>query len=471
MKKKAITIIIVVVLLLTIPLSLVLVGFCLPAQYGNTYYGVLPKMYEKLKSTEGKKIILVGNSAVAFGLDSELVESEIDGYSVCPFGLYGAIGTKAMMDLSRVNIGEGDIVILAPEQSSQSMSLYFNSEYMWNAVEGDFGMLKYIKNSDQMAGGFISYVGRKYNYYINGAPNPKDVYASSSFDENCKMIYDRPYNQLPLGYDAMSRISYDTQIFSSDFTDYLNDYSNFVSSRGATLLYGFAPVNAMGIALGTTEEDIDEFYNYIDGLLNCEILGNPNDYIFDKDWFYDSNVHMNTAGAVVYTRQLIKDLKVFLEDASPIEIEIPEKPQAPDDGETGEDGKDAALFNYEKNGSGWNITGLTEEGKTKTSIEIPDFYQGLKVLSFNVSVFAGNTTVEEIHIGKYIYGISDGSFSGCTNLKRLYVSPNAEPSDCSVYFALLERAPNCKILVPEAKIADYIFDYFWSRYGAYLVGY
>ncbi|MBP5242805.1 MAG: hypothetical protein J6Z36_03845, partial [Clostridia bacterium] len=367
MKRKVITIILSILFLLAIPVSLVIVGFCLPSQYSKTYYAILPKMYNRLKNTEGKKIIVVGNSAVAFGLESDLLEREIEGYTVCSFGLYGAIGTKTMMDLSRVNIGEGDIVILAPELMEQTLSLYFNSEFVWNAADGDFGILKYIENQSEMVGGFAGYVGRKYDYFINGAPNPTDVYAADSFDDNCKMIYERPYNQLPLGYDAAGRISYDTAIFASDFIEYINEYNQFVTKQGAKLFFGFTPVNASGIALGTTTEDIDNFYDYIDEVLDCEILGNPNEYIFDSDWFYDSNVHMNSAGAVVYTAQLVKDLKVYFDDSTPIGIEIPPKPEVPDDGATGEDGKNAELFTYEQSGTGWKITGLTEEGKSVSS--------------------------------------------------------------------------------------------------------
>lgn len=472
MKRKIFTVVIILILLISIPVSIVCVGFCLPAQYFNTYYAVLPKMFEKLKDTEGKKIVVVGNSAVAFGLDPKLAESELDGFCVRPFGLYGAIGTKAMMDLSRVNIGEGDIVVLAPEQMSQSMSLYFNSEYVWNAVDGDFGMLKYIKNGGEMAGGFMGYASRKFTYFCNNsAPNPSDVYSSSSFDEDLKMVYDRPYNKLPLGYDSMGRISYSKETFSRDFAEYINEYNGFVKSKGATLLFGFSPVNASGVQPGTALDDIDNFYDYLDGLLDCEILGSPHGYIFDSAWFYDSNVHMNSAGAVVYTERLVRDLKVYLGDSSPVEIEIPEKPEVPDDGEAGEDGKDAALFNYESEGSGLKITSLTEEGKKASSIEIPDFYQGKKVLSFDPSVFAGNTVIEEIRVGKYVYGIADYSFSGCTGLKRLYMPKDVQPSQCIAYFALLDGAPECMVYVPAEKVSAYVNDYFWSRYGAYIVGY
>lgn len=474
MKRRVITIVILLIFLLTIPLSLVCVGFALPSQYYNTYYAVLPKMFKKLKNTQGKKIIVIGNSAIAFGLDSKLVESEIEGYSVCSFGLYGAIGTKAMMDLSRVNIGEGDIVILAPEQASQPLSLYFSSEFLWNAADGDFSLLKYVKNRSEMAGGFLGYVGRKYNYFKNSAPDPTDVYASSSFDNNLKMIYERPYNVLPLGYDGMGRISFDTDVFSPAFAEYVNEFNRYVKKCGAELLFSFAPVNVLGIEAGTSEEDIDNYYDYIDGLLDCEILGSPQGYIFESDWFYDTNVHVNTAGSVVYSRQLVSDLKVHFSDSSPIKTQMPEKPQVPDDGVTGEDGKHSAYFTYEESGTGWNITGLTEEGKKATSIEIPDFYQGRKVLSFDTTVFAGNTAIEEIHLGRYIYAIEDGSFNGCENFKRLYVSPEVKnPDDCKAYFMLPDEewVRSFKIYVPQAKVSDYQNSYFWARLAAYFVGY
>ncbi len=471
-KRNLIAISIVLFLLISIPICLIAVGFCLPPQYGATYYAVLPKMYENLKKTTGKKIVVVGNSAVAFGLDPELMEGEMDGYTVCPFGLYGAIGTKAMMDLSRVNISEGDIVILAPEQVSQSMSLYFNSEYLWNAADGDFSILTGLRNSGEMVGGFLGYVGRKFAYFAGGnPPAPTDVYAAASFDARCKMTYARPYNKLPLGYDALSRISYDPALFSEDFADYINEYNRFVESRGATLLFGFAPVNLAGIEPETSEEDIDAFYDHVEGLLDCELLGDPKGYLFESDWFYDANVHVNSAGAVVYTDRLVRDLKAYLKDSSPDGIVLPEKPEVPEPDVGGEDGEDAALFTYEESGTGWNITGLTEEGKTRTVLTLPDFYEGKRVLSFDKDVFAGDTALEELHIGRYIYGIADGSFAGCTALRALYLHPDRAPSECSVYFALFDGAPLCRAYVPAGRLADYLNDYFWSRYGAYLTGY
>ncbi|MBE7088478.1 MAG: hypothetical protein E7370_03035 [Clostridiales bacterium] len=460
--------------LLIIPVALFIIGLTTPQQFGATYYGVLPKMVERLKTTEGKRIVVVGNSAVAFGVNGELIESEIEGYTVCPFGLYGAVGTKAMMDLSRENIKEGDIVILAPEQGAQSLSLYFNGETLWKCLDGNFDLLTRISFDDiaSMIGSYPAFISQKFGYLsTNSAPVPEGVYAASSFNERLDMIYDRPYNQMLMGFDSVERVSYDKSVMTAEFSEYVNEYNDFVTSKGATLLYGFCPINIQGVMPNTTEEDIDAFYDFLDETLNCEILGSPHNYLFDSDWFYDSNVHVNTAGSVVYTRQLVQDIKVYLGDSSKTEIVIPEKPVVPEEDVTGEDGKDAALFEYEETSYGYNIVALTEAGKQVTSIEIPDFYNGKKVLAFGADVFAGNTLIQEIHIGKNIKSILDDSFNGCTSLKSIYMSKEAKASDCAVYSGLFNGVTGCKIYVPKAEMTNYINDYWWGRHGSFIEAY
>jgi hypothetical protein len=470
MKRKIFAVIFVLILVLTIPVSLLAVGFLLPPQYGNTYYAELPAMYDRICKAEGKRIIFIGNSAMAFGLDVNTLEAQFEGYTVCSFGLYGAIGTKAMMDICRSQIREEDIIVLAPEQDTQSLSLYFNAEYLWNALDGNFRLLKTVsqENAGEMVGSYVPFASRKYKYYRNGdAPDPSGVYAKSSFDGNCQMIYERNYNCMS-GAEQDNPVCYDKEVFSASFGDYVNEYNKYVDSKGAKLLYGFAPVNLSGVESGTTQEEIEEYYDYVESYLDCSFLGDPLNYFFEREWFYDSNFHMNTAGMTVFTRQLICDLKAYFGDSSYTDIENPEKPALPDDGITGEDGVDADKFEYEEKDGKWTITGLTAKGKRASSLVIPDFYQGKKVVGFSAETFADDQTIEKITLGKYIASVKDHSFNGCVNLKMLCVNRDNSATDCAVYFSLLNGAPQCYIYVPAKKYGEYSTSYWWSRYAAYL---
>ena len=115
--------------------------------YGQTFLGELAPKYERLNAIDEPKVIVVGGSSVAFGLDSALLEQHV-GMPVVNFGLYATLGTKIMIDLSKANINEGDIVVLAPEMDAQTLSLYFNAEAALQGMESDWNMLRYIKKED-----------------------------------------------------------------------------------------------------------------------------------------------------------------------------------------------------------------------------------------------------------------------------------------------------------------------------------
>ena len=105
------------------------------AVYGNVFVAALGDKYERLLAADSEKIVVVGGSSVAFGLDSKLME-EKTGIPVVNFGLYAALGTKLMLDLSLPHINEGDTVVIAPELDAQTLSLYFNASTTLRALDG-----------------------------------------------------------------------------------------------------------------------------------------------------------------------------------------------------------------------------------------------------------------------------------------------------------------------------------------------
>lgn len=471
--KIVLTVAIFLIFLLAAPAALIGVGFGAPPQYGATYYAELQEMYARLKNTKGKRIIVVGGSSVAFGLRGDLMEREIEGYTVCPFGLYASIGTKFMMDLSKTCVREGDVVLLLPEQTHQSLSLYFGAEHVWKAADGNFEILggAPFENAGALAGAYPAFVSQKYDYLIhNSAPNPTDVYAKSSFDERCTLVYPRPHNVMEGGVDGVIT-SYRNSVADEEFLAYVNEYHRFLNNKGATLYFGFCPVNESSVETGTTAESIEDYRAYLSASLECEVMGTPQDYLFEKEWFYDSNVHCNSAGAIVYTRRLVKDLKGCLGDSSRVEIELPEKPELPQEQAGEGDNTNAGDFLYEEDGDGLKITGMTEEGKRLSKVTVPVAKDGKRVTGFTKETFAGNTAIEEIALQANIRSIEDGSFSGCTSLKKLIVPRDTPPNRCTVYFALTEGAPDLKIYVQKKYLSQYGNDYFWSRYAALLVAY
>lgn len=451
-------------LLCAIPTFLGLTAWVLPAQYGKTYYAELGDMLNRLETTQGKKIVVIGGSNVAFGLDVPLLESEFPEYTVCSFGLYGSLGTKAMMELAEPQIHAGDIVILAPELTEQSMSLYFSGETFLKCVEKQYQYITALDADDRdlVLGAFWTHLQNRWTYFrTQSAPNPQDVYAKSSFDEACNMIYLRTKNTMQGGYAKDSPVTISENLVNTDFVDYVNAFYQRISRKGAVLWYDFSPVNQEAV---TTDSDINGFFHALNQSLQCLIIGSPQAYLLDSGWFYDTNFHLNTAGAQLRTRMLAQDIHVAMGEAPVTNIAMPELPQedaSPENAVTS--GRDEN-FLYEVQDGAAVIVGLTEGGAAATRLVIPTTYEGLPVAEFAADVFAGNTVIEEIIIPDSVRLLYDGSFAGCENLKSILLLQTI-PDKIGVGSGLLTDT-SADLYVPQESYAYYTdTSYAWTQYA------
>ena len=119
MKKNFLTWLAAALALLALPAVLLGWGFLLPAQYGDTFMGELKYKVRYLDEAPGPRIVLVGGSGVAFGVDSALMERELPGYTVVNFGMYAALGTTVMLELSQELIRPGTSSSSSPSSRSR----------------------------------------------------------------------------------------------------------------------------------------------------------------------------------------------------------------------------------------------------------------------------------------------------------------------------------------------------------------
>lgn len=458
-------------------LAVFLVGVNSESRYGETYYGELHEMYTNLKNTEEKKIVVLGNSNVAFGFDSKLAEDLLkkDGldYKICNFGLYGSLGTKMMLDLSRNNINEGDIVIFTPEIGAAALCNYFSAEQAWYSLDSGMEMYKEFdsETKTELAANFPSYVSKKFALASKGEyASPSGVYAKSSFDERCDLKnYARPYNTMPNEVDVNVPISFDTSIYASDFIDYVNEYYRDIKARGAEMYYSYSPMNRKALTADATEK-ADALSDFIYDSFDFPLISDINDYILDSGWFFDTNYHLNESGMTLRTALLVNDLKNEFGITKKTEITLPEMPIAPTPGVTGEgDNTCAKCFTYSKDGNYYTVDGLTDEGMAKEDLIIPYQVDGLYVKAFNEDVFLNNENLKSVRIQKNISVIMDGSFTGCSNLEKIILD-HTEPGTISVG-ANLKSGTNCKIYVPNDALSKFMGDYTWGKYAKDLCGY
>ena len=397
-------------------------GFGLPVQFGDTFMGELKSKYERLKETSGKRIVLVGGSGVAFDCDSALMDDFFPSYKIVNFGMYAGLGTKAVMDLSENYIHEGDIVILSPEQSEQTFSDYFNGEYMWQAADGAFGMLRDLKseNFEAMLGNFPRFALEKLNYVMKGQkPQTDSIYQKKSFNIYGDIELDTcRENILPNGYDVNQKVRFTEDVVQPEFMDYMNDWAKRLEKKGAVVWYRYCPVNKLSV------EDMDDLAAYdvfLRQKLDFPVIGNPENSLMEAEWFFDTNFHLNQPGKEVNTVQLIRDMKAMLGDDRAVTVELPEKPHRT-----------------------WGeVSAETRIWTAKDS----ETYQG----------------EETIVIPENVTQIEDYAFSNCAGLKQI-VLEQKDPSKCIVGQHLLDGT-GAEILVPQMSVDSYKRNYFWSVYA------
>lgn len=447
------------VALLSIPLSMDITYLALPNVYQETFYGGMKNKIDRLYETKQKKIVIIGGSSVPFSIDSSLIEKYLPEYKVVDFGLYASLGTNIMLDLAYDSIKKDDIVILSPEISSQTLSMYYNPLETHKALEQNKNMffkLDYHMKQSMIAS-IPSFNGEKISYISKGiTPIPKDIYAASSFNEYGDIKVNREGNIMLDGVDNNNPISIDTSIIETAFIDKMNEFSNAVKEKGATTYYRFSPMNEAAI---NYKDDLTTFYNYLHNNLNFEILGNPYNAVKEKEWFYDTNYHLNSSGVIMWSKGLINDIKMSLDITSPTDIPDVDKPPLinPDTGKEG-DNTYLEYFEYLEKDDEVIITKLVKE---EEKITIPYRYNSKVIAAFNPDVFQ-NKNVKEITIQDNIRLLYDNSFSD-SSLTHLIIK-NDKPNSIGVGDHLLDGS-SASIYVSKDNLSAYQTSYNWAKYS------
>jgi hypothetical protein len=267
-------------------------------------------------------------------------------------------------------------------------------------------------------------------FLSHSAPNPDSVYRKSAFNEYGDITDVLPQNVMVKGYDENMTISYDIGLISNDYIDYLNNCSTSISQKGGILLFAYCPANKAAVTtsiVGDSGNDdysrndaLDEYHIFLNDHLSLAIIGDPHGSAMDKEWFYDTNFHLNSYGKTLYTRQLIRNLKVYLSDSSITAIDIPEKP--------------ALLY--------------TDNTTKKTLFS---------------TTYAGNSNILEVIIDNDIALIEDYAFKGCSSLKAIHIK-NTVPSSIQIGQHLLDGT-DANIYVPADALSLYKTDYRFSVYS------
>lgn len=281
-------------------------------QYNQGYCAAFRDKYD-LEHKEGDepRILLMGDSNVAFGFDSERIE-EAFGMPVVNMGLHGGLGQSFCMDIAKSGIREGDVVVILPCHYAYS-ARGIDGTLGWTLLENDLTLWTEVNPQDYPAlvKAFPSYLKHTLEHWVNKDGNLSvGIYARDRFNSYGDIITTRDNNVMGQGY-----LSEPAQLSVSEgLIDYYNEYSEYVTEQGAIMLAAGTPL--INRPDRPTDEEYAEFYEKVKSELQSDFISNWQDYIYPMEYFFDTNEHLNDIGRVYRTEQLIKDLENWKTNSS-----------------------------------------------------------------------------------------------------------------------------------------------------------
>jgi hypothetical protein len=236
----------------------------------------------RLMALDSPKIILVAGSNFAFGIDSELIETQT-GYPVVNLGLHAGVGYMFYAEMAKNNLKEGDIVVVGFEYDLYNGLM--DIESVLHTLEIDWTLAEDL--------------GKRLTY--------EGVYSRASFNAYGDIAVDRPSNIMTnAARDAW--VTIDPALVTNDFKDYFNAYKAYVESKGATLVFTFASLDELNL---DPDSDITGFVDQLESL-GIPLLHTPQELVYPDEYFYDTHYHLNNAGVALRTQSLIDRLMPYV---------------------------------------------------------------------------------------------------------------------------------------------------------------
>lgn len=277
-------------------------------QYLLNYQASLIDKNERLCSLDEAKIVLVGNSNWAFGVDSQKLE-EAMGMPVVNMGMHGGIGNPFNEQAAVQNIHEGDIVIISYSNFADG-DIIKNPELAWITIENHPALWKYIRLKDwpSMIKAYPTYLKDCLDLWSQGIGNMDSgtEYSRLQFNEYGDNIYDRP--ALVISDEELAEAHIPE--IGDETIDRLNKLNQTLQEKGATLLV--TPYPTPVTSYTPPVEEYVAFSDQIEERLDFPLIGRYEDYRMDKNLFYNTYLHLNNEGKQLRTQMLIDDLQEYL---------------------------------------------------------------------------------------------------------------------------------------------------------------
>jgi hypothetical protein len=279
----------------------------------NHWYLSMRDKIERMEQSTKSRLLLVGGSNLAFGIDCELLEET--GLTPVNLGLNAGLGLDLYLRIVEDRVREGDIIVLSPEYElftvdpPPSMQREFIrvcpelAHYL--DVPADPGeSWKYMLDQQALA---VARAWVRKAFISTFTKQPEEgggIYSRTSF--NCHGDITTHRNLPPLGKIEATLVAFDP-VRVREMIERLNAFAEHCQSRGAEVYYSYPPMPKDRFAVA--HPTVTLFQRMLSEELRVAQIDQPTDQLYENDQFFDTNYHLNGKAAADRTTGLLESLE------------------------------------------------------------------------------------------------------------------------------------------------------------------
>ena len=277
-----------------------------PAVYNPSFMGTVPVKLRILQATPSPKVVILSGSSGPYAIEAETMEQAL-GMPCVVDGSIAAIGMEFCLSLAQDEIGPGDIVIVEPEFQmwAGDRSIWVD----WCCIQNHYEVYRYVPLSywPDMICHYYDYTQRRDAEFDWDSPEMElmESYDSMGYGPRGDKIEERDV-RLEKGYLDSALVDVTPELLDMDCMRVLNRFIHKMEGRGATVYVHFAPFARAAVT--TTPEEVAAFEQKVIDTCDAPVISRVEDALMDGCYLYDTNNHLNSEGAHIFTRLLLQDL-------------------------------------------------------------------------------------------------------------------------------------------------------------------
>ena len=288
-------------------------------------YGYMAAFEDKVRMLQEHRepsMILIGGSNVAFGIDSEILENEIQ-LPTLNAGLHAGLGLQFYLDVAEKYARRGDIVVLLPEYALFSRSYYpsktYANELIRQSPEGckhmltlpEFDLKGFVDDRAFSEIAFQMQAGMKRHGAAQEAKVRKNalepgVYSRLNFNQHGDFVGHHGLPQVEVIPHLDGQYYFDNEKYARS-TAAINECAATLNAKGAKMFFAYQPVARP--VYERSEPVIDKVHEFLKANLSIPILHEPQKVVYDVSCFFDTPAHLNESTKRERTKVLVATLQ------------------------------------------------------------------------------------------------------------------------------------------------------------------